>query len=63
MQITEQHFNSILLELIDENPIASRGILRVSEVVFTKDVPTLGITVTGKPKLCVNLDFVRENCH
>ncbi len=63
MQITEQHFNSILLELIDENPIASRGILRVSEVEFTTDVPTLAIRITGKPKLCVNLDFVSEHCH
>ncbi|MBK7931996.1 MAG: hypothetical protein IPK01_00590 [Acidobacteria bacterium] len=62
MQITERHFNSILLELIDENPIASRGILRVSEVEFTKEVPTLGITLTGKPKLCVNLDFIKEHC-
>ena len=60
MQITERHFNSILLELIDENPIASRGILRVSEVEFTKEVPTLGITLTGKPKLCVNIDFIKE---
>ena len=62
MRITKKHFDSILLELIDENPIASRGILRVSEVEFTKDVPTLGITISGNPKLCVNLDFVRKHC-
>lgn len=62
MRITKKHFNSILLELIDENPIASRGLLRVSKLVFTKDVPTMGITITGKPKLCVNLDFVKKHC-
>lgn len=63
MQITEQYFNSILLELIDENPIACRGILRVSEVEFTDEVPTLAITLSGRrPKLCVNLGFVGEHC-
>lgn len=62
MRLTEKHFNSILRELIDENPIASRGILRVSKVEFTKEVPTLGITLGGKPKLCVNLDFINQHC-
>ncbi|MDI1242815.1 MAG: VWA domain-containing protein [bacterium] len=62
MRITRKHFNSILLELIDDNPIACRGILRVSRVVFTKAVPTMGITTTGSPKLCVNLDFVKKYC-
>lgn len=62
MQITKKHFNSILLELIEENPIASRGILRACKVVFTKDVPTLAITISGEPVLCVNLEFVNEHC-
>jgi len=62
MQITKKHFNSILTELIDENPMACRGILRVSQVVFTTAVPSMGITIAGRPELCVNLEFVNEHC-
>lgn len=62
MRITKKHFNSVLLELIDENPIASRGILRVCKVVFTEDVPTLAISIMGEPKLSVNIGFVNKHC-
>ena len=60
--MNEKHFRAILAELIEENPVACRGILKISELVFTTDVPTLGVSLSGWPQLRVNLDFVSRQC-
>jgi hypothetical protein len=62
MQITENYFKSILADLIDENPIACRGVLAISEVEFTEEIPTLAMTLSERPRLCVNLDFANKHC-
>ncbi len=63
MLITEKYFKAILADLIDENPIACRGILRISKVVFTEDVPSLAVSLSGRrPLLYVNLSFLSEHC-
>jgi hypothetical protein len=50
-------------ELIDENPLAIRAVLKVLCVEFTDTVPTLAVTCEQRPRLLVNLAFVREHCH
>jgi len=62
MQIDEKHFHSILCDLIDESPLACRGVFGVCGVEFTAQVETLAVTL-GKPSvLKVNLEFLREHC-
>jgi hypothetical protein len=58
----EYDFRSIYRELIEENPLAVRAVLKVLEIEFTTDVPTLAVTCSEAPVLKVNLDFVTEQC-
>lgn len=60
MTIDESLFRNILLELVDENPIACGGVLGIAEVCFTTEVPTLAVTLEDPPVLKVNLAFLRE---
>jgi len=60
--MNEKRFRSILLELVDENPFAIRAALRILEVEFTSEVPTLAVTCAGRPRLLVNLEFVGVHC-
>jgi hypothetical protein len=60
--MTAGHFHNIYRELIDENPIAIRAVLKVLCVEFTDSVPTLAVTCEARPRLLVNLAFVREHC-
>ena len=60
--MTSHDFHNIYRELIDENPLAVRAVLKVLHVEFTDTVPTLAVTCEGRPRLLVNLDFVGEHC-
>ena len=60
--MTEHEFRAIYLELIDENPLAVRAVLKVLEIEFTSEVPTLAVTCTDAPVLKVTLGFVAEQC-
>ncbi|MDO9170540.1 MAG: hypothetical protein Q7W29_01775 [bacterium] len=60
--MNERRFRSILLELIDENPLAIRAVLQILEVDFTTRVPTLAVTCADRPRLLVNLAFVDDHC-
>jgi hypothetical protein len=55
-------FHSIYQELIEENPLAVRAVLKVLHVEFTDAVPTLAVTCENRPRLLVNLGFVRAHC-
>ena len=55
-------FHNMYLELIDENPLAIRAVLKVLRIEFTDTVPTLAVTCEAQPRLLVNLAFVREHC-
>ena len=55
-------FHNVYRELIDENPLAIRAVLKVLCVEFTDTVPTLAVTCEERPRLLVNLEFVREHC-
>jgi predicted metal-dependent peptidase len=56
-------FHGIYQELIEENPLAIRAVLKVLHVEFTNTVPTLAVTCEAKPRLLVNLQFVGDHCH
>ena len=60
--MTPQRFRMLLAELIDENPFAIRAVLKILEVEFTERVPTLAVTREHRPRLLVNLTFVKEHC-
>lgn len=62
MQMTESHFRAILAEMIDENPLACRALLRLADLEFTDQVDTLAVTLAAQPRLLVNLGFVRQHC-
>lgn len=58
----ERYFRDIFSEMIEENLLACGALFEISEVVFCDEVPTLPVTIGSKPKLLVNLDFIKENC-
>jgi hypothetical protein len=60
--MTEHDFEGILLELIDENPLAVRAVLQILAVEFTSEVATLAVSCSEDPVLMVNLAFVAEHC-
>jgi hypothetical protein len=55
-------FQQVYRELIEENPLAIRAVLRVLTVEFTDTVSTLAVTFEERPRLLVNLAFVRDHC-
>src|SRR5439155_5657104 len=62
MQIDEKYFRNVLRDLIDESPLACRGVFGVCGIEFTEQVETLAVTL-GKPSVLeVNLKFLREHC-
>jgi hypothetical protein len=57
-----RQFQNVYRELIEENPLAVRAVLKILAVEFTSDVQTLSVTCHERPRLLVNLDFVSEHC-
>ena len=57
-----QEFHNVYRELIEENPLAVRAVLKILDVTFTAAVPTLAVTCDTRPRLLVNLDFLTEEC-
>ena len=58
----ESRFRDIYNELIDENPFAVRAVLRILQVEFSDEVPTLAVTCVERPRLLVNLEFLEAHC-
>ena len=61
--MNEKRFNLLLQEMIEENPFAIRAVLRILEVQFTDSIPTLAVTKTSRPRLLVNMSFLKKHCH
>jgi hypothetical protein len=57
-----REFHNIYQELIEENPLAIRAVLKVLAIEFTDRVPTLAVTCERRPLLLVNLEFVQQHC-
>jgi hypothetical protein len=62
MRWTDERFDNVLLELIEENPLAVRPVLKILRRRFTEDVSTLAVTLTDPPELLINPNFVQEHC-
>jgi hypothetical protein len=62
VRFSEEDFRTVYTELAEENPFAARAVLKILSVEFTERVPTLAVTLDKRPRLLVNLDFVREHC-
>ena len=60
--MTPQRFRTLIAELVDENPFAIRAVLKILEVEFTERVPTMAVTREHRPRLLVNLGFVKKHC-
>ena len=60
--MTPQRFRMLLAELVDENPFAIRAVLKILQVEFSEHVPTLAVTREQRPRLLVNLRFVKKHC-
>jgi len=53
------HFEAVLADFVEENPLACQGLLSVARTVFTGEVPTLAVTLRDDPPLLlVNPDFI-----
>ncbi len=57
-----EYFHALYQELIEENPFAVRAVLKVLQVEFTETVPTLAVTCETRPRLLVNLTFLKKHC-
>ena len=57
-----EYFHALYRELIEENPFAVRAVLKVLQVEFTETVPTLAVTCETRPRLLVNLAFLKKHC-
>ncbi len=56
------HFEAVLADFVEENPLACQGILSIAKLVFTKEVPTLAVTLCDDPPLLlVNPDFIAKH--
>lgn len=60
--IDAARFSALVIELLDENPLAIRPVLKILGIEFTNTVPTLAVSCTDRPVLLVNLDFVNAHC-
>ena len=60
--MSPERLQGLVQELVDENPFAIRAVLRICEIRFSDQVPTLAVTCEDRPALLVNLDFVKKQC-
>src|SRR4029077_19164599 len=63
LRMNAGEFHNVYRELIDENPLAIRAVLKVLCGEFTDAVPALAAPCEQRPRLLVNLAFIREHCH
>lgn len=47
--------------MIEENPLASRALLEITDIEFTGAVQTMAVTLSAKPVLKINLRFCNEH--
>ena len=56
------HFETVLADFVEDDPLACQGILSVARLVFTTEVPTLAVTLRDDPPLLlVNPEFIAEH--
>lgn len=61
MKWTERQIGYVVADMAEENPLACRALLKITEVAFTAEVPTMAVSLTDRPALLINLDFCRNH--
>ncbi|MCX6274411.1 MAG: hypothetical protein NTV09_04305 [Bacteroidetes bacterium] len=61
MNWTEQQIKYIIRDFTDENPLACRALLMITDIEFTLKIPTMAVSLSKKPVLKINLTFCREH--
>ena len=59
---TEARVDEVVRELIEENPLAVRPVLKLVNRRFSDEVPTLAVTLKDAPELLINLSFIQQHC-
>lgn len=59
---TEARVDDVVRELIEENPLAVRPVLKLVNRRFSDEVPTLAVTLKDAPELLINLSFIQQHC-
>jgi hypothetical protein len=62
MKNTEKEFKEILSKLLSEDFYNYESFLKIVSIDFTDKVETLAVTFGEKPKILVNINFVKEHC-
>ncbi|MCE2766607.1 MAG: hypothetical protein ACK53G_06870 [Armatimonadota bacterium] len=62
MRWTETRITNVLTELIDDNPIVIRPLLKVVTPRFSTDIKTLAVTLMDPPELLINQEFIEKHC-
>lgn len=62
MRWTEERARAVICELIDENTLAVRPVLKILGWRFSEAVPTLAVTLSDPSELLINQAFVEEHC-
>ncbi|HRN72129.1 MAG TPA: hypothetical protein PLM81_03300 [Ginsengibacter sp.] len=63
MNWTKKYITDIIEDLAEENVIACRALFRITRIDFTTNVPTLAVSLSEKPTLCINQKFLQEYAH
>jgi len=61
MKWTEKQIGYIIQDMIEENPLACRALLGISEIVFTEKVPTMAVSLSARPVLNINPKFCNQH--
>lgn len=60
MNWTEKQIKNIVHDLSEENAFACRALFQISEIIFTRKVPTLAVTLSKNPMLLINMNFLNK---
>ncbi len=61
MTWTEAYIAAIMADLASENLFACRTLLEITDISYTEKVPSLAISLSGKPRLFINLSFLNKH--
>lgn len=61
MTWTEDYIDAIIADLASENLFACRTLLQITAIEYTVKVPSLAISLSGKPGLFINLSFLNQH--
>lgn len=60
MKWTEKQIKSIVQDMAEENLLFSKALLKISDIDFTAEVPTMAVSLSDRPLLEINLNFCNQ---